>query len=90
MGATVGALAAGEPRIDVTRWPTLRSVTLSPTSAMTPAASRPTLAGKGGSWFHSVPLKIAFMLGMTPHDLTWTSTSSGRGFGRGTLSIRRG
>jgi hypothetical protein len=58
--------------------------------AITPAASSPTLAGSGGSWFHSLPLKIAFMLGMTPQALTSISTSRGRGSGTSTVSIRSG
>src|SRR4029077_9326797 len=55
-----------------------------------PAASSPTLAGSGGSRFHNVPLKIAFMLGMTQQDFTAISTSRGPGSGTATRSMRSG
>jgi len=47
-------------------------------------SASPTLAGSAGSLFHSVPEKIAFMLGMTPQALTAISTSRGPGSGTAT------
>ena len=82
----VAAIAAGGDETEMITWsPTLRSVTPSPTSATTPAASWPSTIGGGSG---KVPLVADRSLWQTPQAAIFTSPRSVRRLD-GDVSTRR-
>ena len=88
--AFTAAASRHVPRLcgKMTGAPVSKFLTFAPSSAMTPAPSKPGVAGKVGrsGYFPSIAFKSAGFIGAARIS---TTTSSGAGFGQGCVSTRR-